>query len=93
MLNEVGFVDVSVTTLKQPWGPWPKDKAKKEIGKILTHITETSFDAHGLALFTQYGGWSTEDAKKIARDCWDEVRGKKCHPYNRVFQVIGRKPE
>lgn len=44
MLKEAGFVDVSVTTLKMPWGPWAKGRRMKELGLIANAVTETSFE-------------------------------------------------
>lgn len=76
-------MDVSVTTWKQPQGPWAKDKKLKELGKIGTAITETAFDSHGLQLFTSVGGIGAEEAKRLGRLAHEDVVGRKVHAYNR----------
>ena len=88
LAKAAGFVDVSVTTWKQPQGPWAKDKKMKELGKISTAITETAFDSHGLALFTQFGGMDAEEAKRLGRLAHEDVVGRKVHAYNRRKYIV-----
>lgn len=84
MLGDAGFVDAKVTASKMPWGPRVKGKRMKELGLIANSVTETRFEAHGLALMTQVGGMPVEEAKKIAQEAHAEVCGKsaKVHTYN-----------
>lgn len=55
----------------------------KELGRIATAIAETGLHSHGLALFTQVGGLSPEEAKKICDDTQADINGRKVHAYNR----------
>lgn len=44
LLEDAGFVEVSVKTMKMPWGPWAKGRKMKELGFIANVVTETSFE-------------------------------------------------
>lgn len=54
--------------MKQPLGPWPRNKALKQAGALHAIGTETSYHAYGLALFTRVLGFSPEKAQKLCDD-------------------------
>jgi hypothetical protein len=41
LLEDAGFVDVKVTDIKQPLGPWPKNERMKRIGAMAMLMSET----------------------------------------------------
>jgi len=82
MLSDAGFVEVTQTTYRLPWGPWAKDKKLKEIGAWMLANTETSFEAYGLAFMTRVLEKTHEEAQAICDKAHKELRSKKVHVYN-----------
>jgi hypothetical protein len=44
-LEDVGFTDIRITTEKQPFGLWPRDKRLKHIGAMTLLMAETGVEA------------------------------------------------
>jgi hypothetical protein len=78
--------------MKQPIGPWPKDKSLKQIGTMVMLCCETAFDAYGLAAFTRGLKMDPEEAKKICSAAAEGVKNRAVHSYNNFYHVYGRKP-
>jgi len=91
--EDAGFVDVTANKYKIPWGPWPKDRKMKELGRWCLLNASTGFEAYGLALMVRYGGFTAEEAKRVCEGCMTNIRSKDIHVYNNHWVVVGRKPE
>ncbi|KAF8538708.1 S-adenosyl-L-methionine-dependent methyltransferase [Trichophaea hybrida] len=81
-LEDAGFVDVVCVDLKQPLGPWPKDKRMKRIGAMTMLMCETGLEAYGMAALTRILQMSHEEATKVFADALRDVRNKNCHVYS-----------
>jgi hypothetical protein len=46
-LEDAGYVDVQSFTIKQPFGPWAKDREVKKLGIMVLLNGETGFHAYG----------------------------------------------
>jgi hypothetical protein len=46
-LHDAGFEDVHVFNIKQPFGPWAKDKRLKNVGALGLLQAETAYHAYG----------------------------------------------
>jgi len=92
MLEAVGFVNVQLTTIKQPFGVWPREEKMKEIGQGMLLFAEKSFHTYCLALFTRVVGMTPEDANLLCDRAVQETFNKKYHSYVNVWYVVGRKP-
>jgi len=92
-LKTAGFVDIQVTTRKQPWGSWPKNKQLKRAGQICAMVAETGIEAYALALFTRQLGMSEDEAKKMCSAALADVQNRSIHAYNYCWSVVGKKPE
>lgn len=81
-LEKAGFVDVHVRCIKQPLGPWPKDRRLKTVGAMCVLNAETGIEAFGTAPFTRIMGYTPEQAKGICRDALAAMKVKSSHIYN-----------
>ena len=48
-LDDAGFTDNKGFCLKQPFGPWPKDKYLKRLGGMYILTCDSGFHAYGSA--------------------------------------------
>lgn len=93
MMTTAGFIDLSVKLEKQPIGTWPKDPFQKKLGAYSQLLSESGFEALGIAIFTRVLGMSEEECRRIIDDCVEEVRSGKVHSYIVQHFMCGRKPE
>jgi hypothetical protein len=80
-LRDAGFVDIVVTSFKQPMGPWPKKKNLKMAGGLALASNETAFHAYGLAVFTRTLKMSVEEAERICSAAVKESMNRRAHMY------------
>ncbi|KAA8913362.1 S-adenosyl-L-methionine-dependent methyltransferase [Sphaerosporella brunnea] len=92
-LEEAGFVDVVVTPVKQPFGPWPKDKRLKKAATMALLCAETGVEAYCMALYTRVLKMSSEEAKQVCDATLRAHKDKRTHMYNYLNIAYGRKPE
>ncbi|KAI5844900.1 S-adenosyl-L-methionine-dependent methyltransferase [Tricharina praecox] len=92
-LTAAGLVDVHSYAIKQPFGPWAKDKRLKEAGIMIWIMAEEGFTSYGLAAFTRMLGMDSEEAAKLCRDGYQATRERKSHLYTVHYVAYGRKPE
>lgn len=80
--------------MKQPLGPWPKNKALKQAGALHAVGTETSYHAYGLALFTRVLKKSPEEAQRLCDEARAAHLAKRSgvHAYVPYIKAYGRKP-
>ena len=51
-LEAAGFVDIQVSSFKQPFGSWPKDQRMKAISTMFLLACETGMEAYGIRIAT-----------------------------------------
>ncbi|ROT36420.1 S-adenosyl-L-methionine-dependent methyltransferase [Sodiomyces alkalinus F11] len=92
-MEEAGFVDVQVSTMKVPVGDWAKNPRLKEIGRFIQLSVET--DLEGIVQFMAglLEGWSPEDIMLYGAQLRREFRAKKTHAYYLQRVVWAQKPE
>ncbi|KAH8152227.1 uncharacterized protein LAJ45_03653 [Morchella importuna] len=93
IMATTGFTDLRIKLEKQPIGTWPKDPFQKKLGAYSQMLSESGFEALGIAIFTRVLGMSEEECRKIIDDCVEEVRSGKVHSYIVQHFMCGRKPE
>lgn len=97
-LKDAGFVDIVCFDIKQPLGPWPKDKRMKRVGAMAMLMCETGrshflrqdwvnsecagLEAYGMAALTRVLEMEHEEALKVFSDALKDVRNKNCHTYS-----------
>jgi hypothetical protein len=47
-LEDAGYVDVQSFTMKQPFGPWAKERELKKLGMMVLLNGETGFHSYGI---------------------------------------------
>jgi len=82
MCREAGFVDIQHTVKKVPWGPWAEDEALKELGRWARLVLMTGLEAHGMALLTRVGGFSSQEAAAVCQGALDTLKDRYAHIYN-----------
>ncbi|KAF8248379.1 S-adenosyl-L-methionine-dependent methyltransferase [Wilcoxina mikolae CBS 423.85] len=92
-LEGAGFVDIKTKSVKQPWGPWPKDTHLKYVGAMILVASESGAGAYGMAAFTRILGMSTEEAERVCDEALKAVKNKNNHMYNYHYIAYGRKPD
>ena len=95
MLQDAGFVDVELKTLKLPQGPWPKNRELKQIGGICMGTAETGYEAYAYHTLTTALEMPEEEAKRLcaeAREAHLRDAQRKVHAYMEYYVVYGRKP-
>lgn len=78
MLQEAGFVDISVKWQNWPVGPWAKGKKNKQIGQWWAEDLKEVTGGSG-ALYTRVLGWSQEQFEVFAANIKKEIDGRKRH--------------
>ncbi|KAG0635876.1 S-adenosyl-L-methionine-dependent methyltransferase [Tuber brumale] len=87
-----GFEAVDSKRVKIPCGPWPKDKAAKELGiYFLQHGIEGG-ESLSMGMFTRYLGWTKEQVDGFLDEALRELKNPKYHTYGSYYCVWGRKP-
>jgi hypothetical protein len=70
--------------IQVPWGPWPKDRKMKEIGRAMFHNLMDAFDSYGLALLTRGAGYTENEANIFLALVKNAVQRKELHSYNKM---------
>lgn len=91
--REAGFVNIAVTKIKVPIGPWPKDPALKEIGKCNLIMTTEGLEAFSLKVLCGLGGWSEVEATLLLAKVREEMKKGEMHQLYDMYVVVGQKPE
>ncbi|KAJ6780401.1 hypothetical protein PWT90_02288 [Aphanocladium album] len=91
LLTAHGFVDVHVTLLPNPLGPWPKDEKYKKVGTLSAMNMGMVMDS--VVKLVMANGWTDEQAKDLARRMRAELAEGKKHMYIPFCFVHARKPE
>jgi hypothetical protein len=81
-LEKAGFVDVVVRDIKQPFGPWPKEKRLKNIGAMVMLQSDPGIEAYGMAVFTRSMGIEVAEAIELCKNAWNDVHNKNYHMYS-----------
>jgi len=90
-LINAGFQNVRDDVYKVPIGPWPKDRALKELGRYqLVQICE-AVEPIVLQLFTRVLQWSELETKILIAGVKSEFKDPKNHLYIKFHFIYGQK--
>ncbi|PGH26379.1 hypothetical protein AJ80_01877 [Polytolypa hystricis UAMH7299] len=92
-MEEAGFVDVTEKVVKVPVGTWTKDTKLKEVGRYERLHMNESVEAHSMALYTRFLGYSKEEATTFFDTIKKEFNNRRLHLYTVYRFIVGRKPE
>jgi SAM-dependent methyltransferase len=84
-MKDAGFVDVSATKYLVPFGPWPRDKALKEVGFLNYVQLDQSLEAIAMALLTNGPKpWTPEEVQVFLVDVRKDMMDRKVHAMNEL---------
>lgn len=66
---------------KLPLGTWPADPKQKELGAFFLLVSESGFEALGMAFLTRLLGMDAEEVKTLVEGCKKEAKSRKVHAY------------
>lgn len=78
-IEAAGFVNVTDTIIKLPFGTWPKDRGLKEIGAWNRLQIEQGLDAFAKAPLTRALGWSIEAVQVFLVDIRQDCGNRSIH--------------
>jgi len=84
-LEDAGFIDVVVSSFKQPYGPWQKDERLKMVGAMVMMMADepmSLLEAYGMVLLTRVLGKDVKEATKICDDGVKDIKNRNHHMYN-----------
>jgi hypothetical protein len=77
-----GFEDIRIKTVKEPIGPWTRDKRMKKIRAMVLLHCESVYEAYGVATFTRVLGMDHDEAQRICENAIASSRNKNYHLYS-----------
>jgi len=92
-MKEAGWTNITMTKIKFPISPWPKDKTKKEAGRWLSEICQFGFESYGLKMFMGVLGMEMDEARKLIDGACADAKNLKIHAYCEGYVVVAQKPE
>lgn len=97
-IRDAGFVDVTVTKLHLPLGPWPKNPHLKELGIVNLVQMDRAIEGICVGVLTQLpeeagGPWSYDEIQVFLACLRKDMRDKRINSLYDFYVVWGRKPE
>ncbi|KAF6837105.1 methyltransferase domain-containing protein [Colletotrichum plurivorum] len=93
LLEDAGFVDVTIDRYKWPLNTWPKDPKYKELGIWEHENVMAGLEAFALAPLTRAHGWTQMEVQVFLIEVRKELRDRSIHAYSPAYCIIGRKPQ
>ncbi|GKT55105.1 methyltransferase domain-containing protein [Colletotrichum tofieldiae] len=93
LMEEIGFVDVTLSCYKWPMNTWPKDNKYKELGSWNYENISQAAEALAMAPLTRAFDWSRDEVNVFLIDVRKDLKNRNYHAYFPVYFVVGRKPE
>lgn len=91
-IEDAGFVNVTDTVAKVPFGTWPKDKSIKEIGAWNRLQIEQGLDGFAKAPLTRALGWSLEEVELFLVEIRKDCKNRDIHSVYDYHMVTAQKP-
>ncbi|KAI3549743.1 hypothetical protein CABS03_08068 [Colletotrichum abscissum] len=92
VMEEVGFVDVTIETYKWPINEWPKDPHYKEIGTWTHANFMEGLEAWTLAPYTRALNWTKEEVFVFLTEVRSNLKNRNIHAYWPIYSIYGKKP-
>ncbi|KAK1986410.1 TAM domain methyltransferase [Colletotrichum cereale] len=92
LMEEVGFVDVTLSRYKRPINTWPKDPKFEELGAWNFENISQAAEALAMAPLTRVFNWSRDEVNVFLIDVRKDLKNQNYLTYFPVYFVVGRKP-
>ncbi|KAK1508262.1 uncharacterized protein CCOS01_15923 [Colletotrichum costaricense] len=93
LMEEAGFVDVTIKTYKWPVNEWPKDPHYKELGSWTHANCMEGLEGWTLAPYTRALNWTKEEVLVFLAEVRTNMKNRNIHAYWPIYSIYGRKPE
>ena len=92
MMEAAGFVKIVERVFFTPIGPWPKNRALKEVGLYWRAVLMEGLEAIALKPLIQGLGWSKEEVDVFCAKTRSAYLDRSTHAYMPFFVLYGQKP-
>lgn len=81
ILEEAGFLDVTIVPFKWPVGPWAKDPHYKELGEWALENSSQGLEAWTMAALTRALDWSNAEVQALLAQVRNDLKDRSIHHY------------
>ncbi|OBR05083.1 Methyltransferase domain-containing protein [Colletotrichum higginsianum IMI 349063] len=92
ILNEIGFVDVTIVKYKWPINPWAKDPHYRELGSWCLENLLEGIEGFSMGPFTRCLEWTREEVNVFLIDVRKDLKDKSIHAYSPLWTIYARRP-
>jgi hypothetical protein len=92
MMRDAGFVDVTERIFYTPIGPWPRNRALREVGLYWRAVLMEGLEAIALGPLTRGLGWRKEEIEVFLVSVRKAYLDRSTHAFMPFYIVYGRKP-
>lgn len=92
MMRDAGFVDVTERIFYTPIGPWPRNRALREVGLYWRAVLMEGLEAIALGPLTRGLGWQKEEIEVFLVSVRKAYLDRSTHAFMPFYIVYGRKP-
>jgi hypothetical protein len=92
MMADAGFVNITERVFFTPIGPWPKNRALKEVGLYWRAVLMEGLEAIALAPLVKGLGWRKEEVDVFCAKTREAYLDKSTHAYMPFYILYGQKP-
>ncbi|KXH66190.1 hypothetical protein CSAL01_07632 [Colletotrichum salicis] len=92
ILEEAGFVDVTIVPFKWPIGPWAKDPHYKELGEWALENATEGLEAWTMAALTRALDWSNAEVQAFLAQVRKDLKDPSIHHYCPLWVIYGKRP-
>ena len=92
MMEKAGFINITERVFFTPIGPWPKNRALKEVGLYWRAVLMEGLEAIALAPLTRGLGWEKPEVDVFCAKTRAAYLDKGTHAYMPFYILYGQKP-
>ena len=81
LMQDAGFVNITIHEFKVPIGTWPADPKLRETGAFQLVAMLEGLQGLTIALYTRFLGWKVEEVEVFLAKVREEWRSKSVHSY------------
>jgi hypothetical protein len=92
MMEDAGFINITERLFFTPIGPWPKNRALKEVGLYWRAVLMEGLEAIALAPLIKGLGWQKAEVDVFCAKTRAAYLDRKTHSYMPFYVLYGQKP-
>ncbi|KAK0381905.1 methyltransferase domain-containing protein [Colletotrichum limetticola] len=93
VMQEIGFVDVSIKKVMWPANTWAKGQHYKLLGQFAHENCMSGIEGWTMTPLTHGLGWSKQEVKVFLIELRKEFKDRRIHAYWPCYALYGRKPK